>query len=60
MGRFRRAWVLGTLPHDEFHAIASHWTPDMRDGRNGWRATIPVRTGRIDALRGPVAELEMS
>jgi hypothetical protein len=61
MERFRRAWVLGTLPHAEFHAMASHWTPDMLDGRNGWRATIPVRNVPISALRGPVMpELEMS
>jgi len=61
MNRFRRAWVLGTLPHDEFHATATHWTPDMLDPRNGWRATIPVRNVPISALRGPVVpELEMS
>lgn len=59
MARFQRAWVLGTLPHAEFHARATQWTPDMLDGRNGWRATIPVRNVPISALRGPmVRELE--
>ncbi len=54
MDRFERAWVLGTLPHTQFHAQATHWTTDMVDRRNNWRATIPVRNVPISALHGPV------
>lgn len=54
MARFERAWVLGSLPHTEFHKQATHWTTDMVDRRNNWQATIPVRNVPISALNGPV------
>ena len=53
IGRFTCGWVLGTIDRVRFEVIAQEWTPDDRDGTNGWVPTITCHNVLVSDLRPP-------
>lgn len=53
MSRFSRAYILGTIRHDEFEAKAKLWRQGELDPSNGWVAKIDCWNVPISALTAP-------
>lgn len=51
-GRFKQAWVLGTIEGDRFWRVAEFWKPGMR-AENGWKPTIACWNVTVSQLRPP-------